>query len=508
MSEQRSQTGSTRMVRNAASSLAQTLISAALLFFLYREVLRVLGAEALGVWSVVLATAGTARLAELGLSGSAVKYVAAYSARGDDDRAARAAETTVVSMAVGGGVAATAMYMLLHPLLPLFVPDSGLQDAFLLLPYACISLWLSIAGLAAQSGLDGYHRFDIRNGILLAGQAFFVGLALVLMPSKGLIGLALAQIAQGALTLVASWIALRTVAPSLSVIPFRWDIALFREMLGYGVQYQVLGVLRLVYEPITKALMSAYGGLALAGFYEMASQYVLKVRALMVSAQQVMTPEVAARAELDPEKVESLYRTVNQLNWQLAVPAFAFVVSAAPVVSRLWIGDYTPVFFTFSALLSAGWLANTLSGPAFFLLLGTGQLRPLLYSHATTAVVNVIAGVGLGIAFGGPGVAAGWGIALAAGAAHLLFLMQRKRKLEFGLPSNLTRIGWGSVAVVVLSFATTRFYTQTPSVLLLLVPVGAGIVLTLLVWQVAGPGLLARTRRPREDPREDVKGHG
>lgn len=68
--------GDKRLSHNVAANVAQMLIGAALLFALYRYINDTLGAAALGVWSVVLATASASRLADLGLSASVTRFVA------------------------------------------------------------------------------------------------------------------------------------------------------------------------------------------------------------------------------------------------------------------------------------------------------------------------------------------------------------------------------------------------------------------------------------------------
>lgn len=490
--------GVSRVARNAMASVGQTVVSALLLFVLYRAVLQSLGAEALGVWSVVLATTGAARIAELGLSGSAVKYVAAYAARGEASRAARAAETTVVSVAAGAALAAALAYLALRPLVPVFIPEVGVDDALRLLPYACVSLWLSSVAMAAHSGLDGYHRYDIRNGIQLLGQALYVGLALALLRPFGLVGLAVAQIVQGAATLTMGWWALRRIAPDASVVPWRWDRSLFREMLGYGAQFQALAVLRMTYEPVTKACLSAFGGLALAGFFEMASQFVLKLRAVLVSAQQVLTPEVAARHEQRPGEVDAIYYAVDRTNWALSLVLFGTAAAVAPLLSHLWIGAYTPAFVVFTGLLVVGWFANALTGPAFFLLLGVGSLGPLLSSHTTIAVVNLSAGAGLGALMGGAGVVAGWTLALVLGAVHLLIRVQTVRGIPLRVPEGIGALASASVAGAVASLAWTA---STPGSLTVaaLSAAAFGVLVAGPLWRTGVPTHVLRIARGQTD---------
>ena len=80
----------------------------------------------------------------------------------------------------------------------------------------------------------------------------------------------------------------------------------------------------------------------------------------------------------------------------------------APVISQLWIGHYEQTFVTFTFLLCLGWFFNILAVPAYFINLGTGDLRWNVVGHVSTAVINAMAGLLLGLEFGALGVVVAW----------------------------------------------------------------------------------------------------
>ena len=277
----------------------------------------------------------------------------------------------------------------------------------------------------------------------------------------GLVGLALAQLVQGALVAAACWVVLRQVLPAAPIAPWRWDRSLFREMLAYGLQYQALSAVRLFYEPVTKALVSRFGGLDAAGYYEMATLILTKLRSLIVAAQQALTPEVAMLEETAPETVDAVYARANGLNWYISIPLFAVVIASAPLISMAWIGRYEDVFVVFTVLLGIGWFFNALSGPAYFVLLGTGQMGGVVASHLTIGIVNAVGGFALGWVFGGTGVAWAWTLALGVGAVHLLLRLQKDRGVPLDVPSSMPALAW--TALVALTIVGAVFQTRSPS---------------------------------------------
>lgn len=134
------------------------------------------------------------------------------------------------------------------------------------------------------------------------------------------------------------------------------------------------------------------------------------------------------------------------------MPTFAFLVVAAPIVSRLWIGRYEPIFVTFVALLAGGWLVNVLANPAYVFDLGTGALRWVSIGCAATGILNAGLGFVLGRQFGGTAVVAVSAASLAVGYIVVLvaYHLQNGAPLGILLPSESSWIVLSSAAGVLI----------------------------------------------------------
>ena len=73
----------TNVNSNITLTVFQVVVSGLTFFFLYKYLFQELGAEKIGIWSLVIAIVSAARISEIGLSGGVVKYVA--EARSQDD---------------------------------------------------------------------------------------------------------------------------------------------------------------------------------------------------------------------------------------------------------------------------------------------------------------------------------------------------------------------------------------------------------------------------------------
>lgn len=408
-----------RVFTNATFSVIQTIVSGITLFILYKFVIVKLGTEQLGLWSVILASTSVVRLSDLGITGSVVKFVAKYQAINQPENASSIIQTAVISIAAVMAVICLAIYPFLDTILSFAIPAESMDQALVILPWAILTLWLASIGGVFQSALDGCHRMDIKNAVLMFANIAFLASAFWLVPAYGLKGLALAQAAQAGLVLLLCWYFLRKNV-ELPIIPMAWSLAKFKEMFSYSLNFQINSIAILLFDPVVKLLMSKYAGLSSAAFYEMANQLVTKLRAVIISANQAFVPAVAELHELNPTKVRELYIKAFGFVAFISIPFFSLIALSLPLLSKVWIGHVEMQFVLFGALLSLGWAVNTLSGPAYFFNLGTGRLKWNTVAHVSMAALNVILGFTFGVQFGGVGVAIAAMIAVITSSALLI----------------------------------------------------------------------------------------
>ncbi len=414
---------------NAIMSIVQIVIIGIVLFILYQFLLNTIGVEQLGIWSLVLATTSVTQIANLGLSGSVVKFVAKYIARRENENVSGVIQTAALSV----GVFVALMLMIGYPIakwiLGLVIPPESLPSALAILPYAFLALWIMIVTSIFQAGLDGHQRIDIRSVLLIGGALLHLFLCFMLAPRYGLMGIAYARVIQNITILLSSWFFLKRYLPSLPIFPYKWNKSLFKEIIGYGINFQVISIARILCDPITKALLSKFGGLSMVGYYEMANKMIHQFRTLIVSANQVLVPAIADLKERTPEKIQSIYITSYQLLFYLAIPLYSLIIVSMPIISELWIGHYERIFVLFGTFLAIGWFLNTLNAPAYFTNLGTGELRWNVISLIVRVLLNAGLGFLLSFFYGGTGVVVAWVISLVLGSSIICLSYHIKHKI-------------------------------------------------------------------------------
>jgi O-antigen/teichoic acid export membrane protein len=401
---------------NAAMSVLQVVLVGIVIFILYKFLLVTIGVRKMGIWSLILASSSVAQVANFGLSGSVVKFVAKYTALKENQNVSDVIQTAAISLGVFVGFLLIVAYPAFTKILGFIVASDSLPLALDILPYALLSIWLMMIFSVFQSALDGYQRIDLRSIILTCSSILNLILCIILAPSYGLMGVAYARVAQMSVTLITSWFVLKRYI-KLPLLPCKWNKQLFREILSYGLKYQTISIATMFYDPVTKGLLSKFGSLSMVGYYEMVSRMIQQFRALVVSANQVLFPAIADLKERDPEKVESVYRTSYQLLFYFSLPLYSLIIISLPIISVLWIGHFENIFISFGVLLTLGWFLNTLSAPAYFVNLGTGELGWNVGGHVVIGILNAILGLLLGVHLGGTGVVIAWVFSLVLGSS-------------------------------------------------------------------------------------------
>lgn len=437
---------------NTIMSVVQIVVISGVLFVLYRFLLGCIGIKRLGIWSFVLAATSVTQIANLGLSGAVVKFVARYVARGEREKVSDVIQTAAISVGLFAGLVLFIGYHIARWVLGLVISPGDLPSALAILPYAIVALWVMILTSVFHAGLDGYQRIDLRSLLLMGGAVFHLISCFILAPAYGLMGLAYARVVQNFTILFISWFLLRKYLSVLPILPYRWDRGLFKEIVGYGMSFQVTSVATMLYDPITKALLCKFGGLSMVGYYEMASRMIQQFRALIVSANQVLVPAIAGLQEKAPAKIQSVYVTSYQLLFYFALPLYSLIIVSTPMISELWIGHYENLFVLFGTLLAIGWFLNTLASPAYFANLGTGELRWNLVGHIAIALLNAGLGFLLGALYDGVGVVVAWISSLILGSSLIYLSYHIKYKIPLiELVPKSSRMNIAICVIVTLS---------------------------------------------------------
>ena len=418
-----------KLLFNSIAAIGQVLIVGIVYLLLYRYLLVTLGIELLGVWSLIIASTSLALIANFGISTSIVKFVSTYHARNDFESLKNLIFTASVFIIITYSIVSFIILIAGIYILPHFIEDQYLPVALEILPFSLISLVINALGSVISSCLDGIQKNYIKSYIVSFTSIILFVLSVLLSPKFGLKGLIFAQIVQAAVVLLTSIYFLSKYIKGIFTLQWNWSKSLFKEIIDYGIKMQALSFMQMSFEPITKAFLSKYGGLAMVGYYEMASRLVTQLRGLIVSANQVIIPVVAEAKETNEDYVKKLYIKTFSIVLLFDIILITGIIISAPIVSLLWIGEIVPFFLFAVVLNSLVAFINICSNPAYFSYLGEGKLNWLIYSYLAITIINPILCYFLGVHFGGYGVILGWNVAFLIGSLLVLFSYQQENNI-------------------------------------------------------------------------------
>lgn len=418
------------ILKNTFSAITVVIVTAIVYFFLYKYLVTAVGIQQLGVWSLVIATISVGAVANTALSESVIRFVAIYSAKNDWENVSKVLMTSCYVLCVLLLVFLLIIYAASYYLLQFVVDNKFLLLARSLLPFGLLAFWINGVASAFLSFFEGMRLAYIKNTVLaVCVMVFYVGSRLM-VPRFGLIGVVYAQILQSVILFILSAILVYIKSPYFSFKPLKLRSGLFKEIMGFSMNIQVVSIITILYEPVTKYFLARYGSISFVGFYEMGNRLVLQARSLIISATQVLVPNMTIEAEKSLEALAVIYQKVFSIVSATGTCMFAGIIIFLPYISVFWIGHFEPVFIWATIILGISWYINIISSPVYFVNYATNSLKINVNGQLIMAVLNPCLCFVLGLLAGSYYVIIGWGASLVCGSLYTLIKSHKKYNIN------------------------------------------------------------------------------
>ena len=418
------------MILNASLSILQVLLMGVSSFIVYKLVLDRLGAELLGVWSLVFSISSVANVANLGVASSLVKFIAGYH---KDYNWTKINQLIGTGFCVVAGLMAAvilALYFFRDSVLVFLLKDKNSIIGAAILPLSLMSLWINTVAAIFLSVLDGFKETYIKNILYILSSLFYLGATFFLIPSYGILGLGYAQILQGIILLAGALTVVVFYNKQIKVREMGFKFEAFREIFSYSFQFQLVTIMSIIIEPTTKFFLVRFGSLADVGYFEMGNKLVVQIRQILVSGNQVIIPFIAQK-EKSKAYIVDFYRMNFSLISILSILIIGVLAIGTPLISLLWIGRVEPMFVITALSLSFAHLVNLHTLPANFTNLGVGNIKHLIFTTLLICITNLIFGFLGGYFWGSLGVVEGWAFAVIIGSLYQMYLFRNYYQIDF-----------------------------------------------------------------------------
>lgn len=357
--------------RSAAWSVLEYVAYPLALLAATPVLVRALGTEGFGLWTIVLALVGLGTVANLGMATAVVRFVS--DRRGADDPAGAAAAVRQALAVAGLASGAVAALVALagagaddwfahagEPLAPLLLLTAGL-------------LFLQQIEAVLAGALKGYERFDVAAPIEIASKLALVGAAVAAAAATNRV----APMVAAAVVIAAFGILVRGFAAGRIARARLWwpaaPAAVERDLLSFGAWTCLQGLAGVLLTHVDKLLVAWFLGATAVTYFAVCTQLAQQVHMLPAAALAFLLPLAGRRARTGEQRSPRRALLAGaSLTLLLAIGLFAL----GDPFMRLWMGS---AFATEAAALlpwlTLAYLILGMNVAPHYLLLGRGEAR-------------------------------------------------------------------------------------------------------------------------------------
>lgn len=385
-----------RVIIGTAANFGTRAITMVTWFLLTPFLLRQLGTAHYGLWVLVGSFVAYGSLLNFGMSGALTKFVAEYQARGDLVQG-RAVVATSLWLYLGLGLTALGLSVTIAPISSLLFrvrpEDQALvQMLFLVMG---VNVGVSIPGAAAGSVLMGLQRYDLLNGVALAGTLLSaLATVAVLLLGGGVVGMVAVNIAVTLILQLPSILLIRRIAPELGfgLRGARRDVA--RQVLSFSSALFISDVAGRLQTKTDELVIGALLAVSAVTPYAIARKLSEAAQLVTESFLKVLLPLASQLHAVDDRtRLRALYLTSTRLTLAIFLPIACVLVILADRVLEIWVGAEFSPYAPLVVILTLASLVNVSQWPAVNILKGMGKAR----LPALTAISNGVINVGLSL---------------------------------------------------------------------------------------------------------------
>jgi O-antigen/teichoic acid export membrane protein len=427
-------------------------------------VIRILGQEGYGRWSMVLMIVTLVDIAlSFGIDPTAVRLAA-----GDPARERRWV-TAVVTLRAALALPAAIVTILLLIVIsagngPMMVISVILGGGLLLAPLHSLRVIFQLQVANATT-----TTIAILNGVLWG-----VGVALIAVFGGGIVWLAIAFMAAAIATAVLqAWMGIRRMPLER---PTREIVTQWREILRIGIPVSLSGLLILAYARVDQLIVFRFAGAGEAGLYGAVYRVLEQAAFIPTSVMATVAPLIAASWPNDRERMGRLVDAAGALLAISSFGALAFTIVASDQIVLLLFGaefaaaaPALPVLLGAFVFICVGYLSSAL------VVVLELQRRQLALS-AVGLVLNVALNLMLVPEYGF--LAAAWLTMLTEALVNVPIFIWALRRA--GITPHVGRFARTTVAAVLLGVGVAVLSASVTTSLLLLIPAAAVLYPALL----------------------------
>jgi len=487
--------------RNTVFGMAANFAQIATRLITIPVVIKYLGLDGYGIWSIIMVTAAYMRFGSAGIKSAFQKYVAEATGSGNFEKANKLISTGSALM----------LALSLLGLIPVMfaskalayaagVPSHFLSAAAGSITLLALIILVSNSGAGYEAVVMGAQRMDLLrkvNIISTIGEA--VAIVLLLHFHQGLFAMSAVMAASEILYILYCVVVSRQILPQIQIAPKHVTRTVIREFVTFAGSYQLVSIQEIIYGAILPVAVLRFFGATAAGAFAVVGRLV---QAALMPQDAFLMPILSgssfAFASGSAEQMKVVIIKAFKTTFGLSILPLSIICAAGTTILLAWTGQADPSFHVFLWLMSLAGLFKAVSLLQLVLYRASGKSLMDNIRQALRIVILLVIGF-LGNYLGLKGILAGLAFAELSGMVFMFFVLDHAFpgfKARILLPDTFRLTG---AAIATALMATLIVYLPIPwlagerSVALVRVCMIGALTLAAAVPLLLRTGALSRT---------------
>lgn len=358
--------------------------------------IRAIGLDEYGLWTLISSTVGLVELAEIGLSVSTTYFVSRDLASTENGAIARTLTITLSVVLVMAALAAGGLWVTSNTVVRFLTALNPSQQtvAAQALRIGAVIVWADLLRRVFIGVEQAYQRYDLMN-LLVTGQSILNSLGLLVIAMLGGTTLTLMwwQAGLSVMMLLAHVLIVRWLLRDIT-LRFSWDWLRVKEIVRYSVFTWLTSLSSALFNKADRLIIGASLGTESVAVYGAITTIASKINQLSAVPVQPLLPAISALTTSQHRNQKTLENHVQQalhINAAIALGLSALLFIFAPgIVTLLLSGTVTSEFLLAFRLAVIIYGLYSLNAVGYYLLLGSNAVPLLMGIQMSIALFSLL----------------------------------------------------------------------------------------------------------------------
>ena len=377
-----------KISRNVIWLLGLNVFIAICQFSAYAIISRSLGKEYLGVWALVIATTTIGQISSFGFSSGLVRYIPELVVNNRKSELSKMVSTVNFSNLI---ISLPVLFILFFPAKMYAQHLLNTSDYHVFeqsIVWVMIGMFINNLFSVYSAIFDGFQKFYTRCIIQISGWIIFLIGIIMLIPSFGLQGVAIAFLLQSIWQLFSSVIILIQQRIIKNPFSIYFDKKSFKLISSFGIKSQSISILVIFFDPVIKYFITKNLGLTATANFELSNKIVLQTRNLLASANQVLIPKFVLHRKTNTH--EPYFEKVMKRNLVISITLGVFICLISPFINLFLLNRFDKDLMVCMILINFGWVCNMITSVHYNASIGLDKLNKLIIVHLIYAVTAIV----------------------------------------------------------------------------------------------------------------------